>query len=162
MRSPFGCVLADFLGQSWATSPTISSQLPTLPDPLSGCPCDHSHACQHSHPCQHIHPCGCIPLPSGQLHKHGAWQEAAPGWQGEGKAPASLCWHGCQNICTGQVILTPGSLGTLSSIKPKAPSILSGYLGLNARLGVSVALSFILPGSSKQRSCSAHPERLTS
>lgn len=53
MKSLFGCVLADFLGQrlpqSWTTSPTISSLLPTLRDPLSGCPCGHSHACQHSH-----------------------------------------------------------------------------------------------------------------
>lgn len=47
------------------------------------------------------------------------WQEVAPRQQGEGRAPASFCWHGCQNIFTGQVILTPVSLGTLSSIKLK-------------------------------------------
>lgn len=49
--------------------------------------------------------------------------------------------------------------------KPQAPSILSGEDGcseLNARLGVLVTVSTGLPGSSKQRSCSALPERLTS
>lgn len=135
---------------------------------LSGCPCGQSHTCQHSHPCQHGHPCGHPPLPS--CANTGAGRRQPGGARrGQSLCLLMLAWlpkyfHGTSNLNPWQ----PGYSDLYKTQKynnPQEPSILSGgdgCSGLNARLGVSVTISIGLPGSSKQRSCRAHPERLTS
>lgn len=173
MRSPFGCVLVDFLGQrlprSWATSPTISSLLPTLHDPVRlpvwpqpGMP---------AHPPVPALP----PVPAHPpVHSPAQWAAAQTrGCQGEGRRQSPFLlmlarlpkyFHGTSNLNPWQ----PGYselYKTREHKKAQAPSVLSrgdGSSGLNARLGVSVTISIGLPGSSKRRSCRAHPERLTS
>lgn len=170
MRSPFGCGLVEVLGQRlsrcWAASPTISSLLPTLHDPLPGCPCGHSHACQHIHP-------------SVWPHSPALWTAAqtrglaggSPRLAGRRQSPCLLMlarlpkyFHRTNNLNPWQ----PGDSElskTQEHDKPQALSILSGgggCSGLNARLGVSFTISIGLPGPSEWRSCSALAERLTS
>lgn len=168
MRSPFDCALVEFLGQrlpwNWATSPTMPSLLPTLCDPLwPQPPCQHSHGAStaiHAAtlPCP-VHSCTNTGLAGGSPRAAGRRQSSCL---------LLLAWlpkyfHRTSNLNPCQ----PDSElhKTQEHNKPQAPSILSGgdgYWGLNARLGVSVTISIGFPGSSKRRSCSARPERLTS
>lgn len=120
MRSPFGCVLVDFLGQrlprSWGK---LSHYLISTSHPAWPCRAARVARATHGNTAvcasTAIH-AATLPCPAVQTQ---GLAGDSPGGQGEGRTFASSCWHGCQNIFTGQVILTPGSLGTLISIKPK-------------------------------------------